>query len=159
MRDFDLFNGWLYTQTLCEPDQTAKDFSWETLVGLYLFADRLIVPNLMNSVMDLLVSKFVDTESIPLTMVATIYLDTHDGSGLRKVLVDAFVHKENLIEMFEMAKKENLHPNSAEFVHPDFVCDVALAYLRLYPDKGMSQFGKRGTAQRYYAPTPVSQSS
>lgn len=144
--DFDLFNGWLYNQTLLAKGQTVDEILWDTLIDLYLFADKRAIPSLMNAVVDLLIAKL---ESSPITTLillyekcAYVYSQTTKGSLLRQLVADSYACWASMFEYFRGIPEEDLPI--------EFIYDVALAYIKLHPEHSDGNFTILDAAEFYH---------
>jgi hypothetical protein len=87
---FDIFNQFLYTGRLA--DGEGHTLRSNTLIKLWLFGDRFIVPCLQNSAIDALDKKFHMTHSLPTRFNKLIWENTLPSALLRKYMLDIVVY-------------------------------------------------------------------
>lgn len=92
---FDIFNAFLYNRKLQNPDGLAgPGLSFGTLIDLWIFGDRFIVPLLQNFAIDSLRQKSDTKNSIPWkTQIRKIYDNTLQGAPLRKIMIDMMAYE------------------------------------------------------------------
>ena len=94
---FSHFQLWLYTGTILQSHESAKDISWDVLISLYLFGDVRGIPGLQNEAIDVLIDKSDAMNQIVFYQLPRIYKNTLDGSPLRKLVVDLFTYKKVIL--------------------------------------------------------------
>ncbi|KAG9672397.1 hypothetical protein KCU99_g6937, partial [Aureobasidium melanogenum] len=87
---FDIFNQFLYTGRLADGEgHTLRSI---TLINLWLFGDRFIVPCLQNSAIDALGKRFHKSLSLPTRFNKLIWENTLPSAPLRKYMLDIVVY-------------------------------------------------------------------
>lgn len=123
------FSLWAYTGSILQDGGDVKGAPWETLVRLYLFAERYDIPDLQNVVIDNVVAKYKAENTIPTPWCHLIYSDTMPTSPLRRFMVDVLAQKANLNDWFKPeAHLLSLFP-------PVFMFDLARAQYNLRKGK------------------------
>lgn len=96
---------------------------FEDLIELYIFADKFMDPATANIVIDQMVRYSAETCLLPhVGAVDRAYESTPDGSPLRMLLRDWFIHEAFADTVEELVQSE---------VHPDFLADMVIGSCRL----------------------------
>ena len=92
---FDIFNGFIYTRQLRDAtDVQGPDLSFTTLVALWIFGDKYIVPALQNKAIDAFKERSDKLKCIPWhSHLRTIYDNTLHGSPLRRIMTDMMAYE------------------------------------------------------------------
>ncbi|THY39224.1 hypothetical protein D6C97_10372 [Aureobasidium pullulans] len=92
---FDIFNGFIYTRQLRDAtDVKGPNLSFITLVALWIFGDKYIVPALQNKAIDAFKERSDKLRSIPWQLhLRTIYDNTLHGSPLRRIITDMMAYE------------------------------------------------------------------
>ncbi|KEQ74392.1 hypothetical protein M436DRAFT_80821 [Aureobasidium namibiae CBS 147.97] len=98
---FDIFTQFLYSRLLA--DDRDEKISWATLVDVWLFGDKYLVPSLQNSAMDSLIKKIEVDHSVPTHQIKKIWEKTLPSSPLRRYLLEhtAYRLSASSFQMFE----------------------------------------------------------
>lgn len=86
------FVKWLYTQKFLQDKITEENNVefFESVVKLWIFADRRGIPLLMNEMIDCLQQSIVEAWILPKLTITEIYNNTTEESGLRRMIVDTY---------------------------------------------------------------------
>ena len=125
---FKYFQLWIYTGSILQTYETAKDVGKLTLLKLWTFAEALNVTEIQNAAMNLLIDRIEEFGTIPSNLTPYIYEHTSRSSALRKMIVDVSAHRGTLPSWFE-----DFDP--LDF-HHDFLCELV---VRLYNMKTSKQ--------------------
>lgn len=140
---FACFVQWLYTGKIFsrvessvskgEDMEYEKDEEWDLLIGLYIMGDRLVAPRFKDDLIDAMVEKEVEDETIPME-AAVVYANTKPGSPLRRLLVDFHVYsyRDQTLEQEVAAEYDDEAPK--EF-YQDVVAAMIKAGQGLYKTK------------------------
>ncbi|KAI4852460.1 hypothetical protein E4T44_01472 [Aureobasidium sp. EXF-8845] len=88
---FSIVNQFVYTRELS--DLVDTNLKWETLIRVWIFGDKYLMPSLQNKVMSVLIAKNAKTNVVPTLCVKFIYANTVPGSPLRRFMVDFTAYK------------------------------------------------------------------
>lgn len=127
---FAIFVAWLYSQKLIsERDGRDSPCSIEELLTLYIFGDRLEIPELELDVMDTLIKRLQSPNpSEPalklVSHIVLIYNNTPDLSPLRKLLVDVMVYDHKIPGFITD------NPHSASWT-PELLRDLLIASMNV----------------------------
>ena len=88
---FRAFNTFIYTRKLNDTDETELD--WTTLVQLWIFGDKHLVPALQNQTINVLMKKQIKMQVIPVYQLGQVYQNTLPDSPLRKLFTDWSAYK------------------------------------------------------------------
>lgn len=80
---FKNYVQWLYTNKISDD---ALNSGQSIIIDLWLFADRRDIPLLMNEMIDALHLMIADSWIMPIDCLHTIYMNTMEGSALRRML-------------------------------------------------------------------------
>jgi len=117
------FQLWAYTGSPLLHDEAITDTPWEELVRLCIFADQYGIPDLQNSVIDILVAKEQALSIIPIGHLRLIYDNTTFASPLRRLIVDLSAQEGSLDKWFV--------PPIPAIYPQDFLYDLALEVYKL----------------------------
>lgn len=120
-RMFRRFNAWLYTDVLIEDGDTGAA-SWSSLIDMYVFAEKRIIPHLQNAVIDSIIR--LKDYTLPASVIRYGWTRTAGASPLRKLFVDTM-----LTETEDSLKDE--FQNNIEQYDITFVAAVALRAAEL----------------------------
>jgi hypothetical protein len=89
---FESFVKWLYTQKARRDAITSANYDeyFQSIVKLWIFADRREVPLLMNEMIDFLHQSMVAVWVLPGRPITEIYDNNTEGSTLRRMVVDMY---------------------------------------------------------------------
>ena len=121
------FRLWAYTGQVLEAAENIKDTSWDTIIWLYIFADKYDLPDLQNATIDTMIAKGSVVASVPSQHLSIIYDNTDAASPLRRLMIDWMAQTVNLVNTIT---EENLDQNLEKFP-PIFLLDLALALYKL----------------------------
>lgn len=100
-----------------------REETFETLIGVYILADKYDTPVGANRVIDEIIRFSHETNLLPhFEAVDQAYEMSLEGSQLRVLFRDIYVHE---------SSRSSLEALVCNDVHPDFTADVALEYCRL----------------------------
>ena len=89
---FKRFQLWLYTGSLVESLPTGKDvINWQTLAGIYIFAECRGIPTLQNAAIDGYINHCTELHTLPAYTFQRIYSNTVETSPIRRLIVDQMV--------------------------------------------------------------------
>jgi hypothetical protein len=109
---FSLFNYWMYTKRLyhkehCIDNKSAVietiPLSFKHLFDTYVFADKRGIPELANDVIDTIFAQICQHRCIPDWELEYIYVNTPQGSALRRYVVDFALATEKFDDIDEIA--------------------------------------------------------
>lgn len=89
---FDRFAVYVYMRDFRFDGEAEKAISWKTLINLYTFGERRLLPKMQNKVIQLFAAK-IDWDPdviVPTKILHYLYKNTMDGSPLRSMAVDAY---------------------------------------------------------------------
>ena len=94
---FRLFHGWLYTGHFAESPKAEIEIPLLSLVKLYLFGERRVIPQLQDLVIliihqNVLARAKSGLHAFPCEVIKTIYDETTESSLLREYFVQLMVH-------------------------------------------------------------------
>ncbi len=113
---FSHFELWLYTGSILESHESAKDISWKVLTDICLFGEARGIPELQNEAINAYIDKYHATNEIPTGEFNHIYENTLDSSPLRKLLVDLVTFKGILTDSQWFSEKmQHLYPQQFLF--------------------------------------------
>ncbi|CAD0087664.1 unnamed protein product [Aureobasidium vineae] len=113
---FDIFNQFIYTRSLEE-----HNLNSHTLIELWLFGDKFLIPCLQNAAMDALV-KWLGIYDCPAYDVRAIWKRTMPSAPLRKLILDLVVYWcefENVMSSAQLWSREALVDFSRAFYHKE----------------------------------------
>ena len=94
---FEIFNGFLYTTEIRSIQGVeGPDLRWGTIIDLWVFGDKYLVPALQNVALDSFQAKYRQVKQIPINQLNAIYENTLPESPLRKVIIDTVAYKGSL---------------------------------------------------------------
>lgn len=98
---FDIFTQFLYSRVLA--DDRDEKISFDTLVDIWLFGDKYLVPSLQNSAMDSLGKRVEAEHLIPTSQIENFWEKTLPSSPLRKYILERTAYKMNAscFQMYE----------------------------------------------------------
>ena len=170
---FKRFLLWLYSGSIIEfPVETCESVYWEDLFGLYVFGDARSIPALQNAVIDALIAKSEQTNTIPTNQYVFLYANTVDNSPLRRLAVDWMVSRiDNMAIWFETKYRckycllsislqssdknlKTLTPSSVTaFYVRDFLFDFIIAQARASSNPASRILDFIKNRANYYVPT------
>ena len=89
---FDRFVVYVYKGDFRFDGEAEKEISWKSLIDLYSFGERRLIPEMQNKVIQLFAAK-IDWDPdvvVPTQILHYLYQNTMDGSPLRSMAVDAY---------------------------------------------------------------------
>lgn len=95
---FEHFQLWLYSGSILEKHEQAKDIIWDVLIALWIFGESRGIPELQNTAMDTLIDKTWEMHTLKTHVLPVIYESTPDKSALRQFHIDWMTHKANLTQ-------------------------------------------------------------
>ncbi len=110
---FTHFEFWLYTGSVLESHESAKDISYKILTDVYLFGEARGIPELQNEAINVYIDKIRADKMFTIEWLNRVYENTLDSSPLRKLLVDYVTFNVDLTKMSE--KEQPLYPQQFLF--------------------------------------------
>lgn len=117
---FRAFNEWIYS-TVLSYQHYAKDHTWSTLLDLYVFAEKRIIPRLQNAVIDAMIKYGGKSGSHPGTEIHLAWINTASSSPLHAFLAEFYARWVNLTKCFGQDSERR------GCFDIDFVMQVAIA--------------------------------
>ena len=113
---FGRFHVWLYTGELLDNDETIGDVDYETLVDLFIFAEKRLAARFQNACIDAIISKSYVDQRIPhpTAVVGNVWASTSRLSPLRAFLVDIYARRGNMSAV--LADDEDVEGYSKSFL-------------------------------------------
>lgn len=111
-------------------DDDSDGLRFEALIRLFLLADKLKDPQMMNMAIDEIV-RMVEKDGLIPAHVDLAYNSTPRGSVLRRLFRDVYLHEAESMECQEFLRTHDLHS--------DFWRDVSLEYFSLKIEKDPNQ--------------------
>lgn len=132
---FSVYQSWLLQQTIFSAAPEQADEEWSILIEAYVLGERLGDVNFKDAIMDAVLEKRKEEDTVPTTQISTIYEGTPTGSSLRKWIVDMIV-RHGTSEWFdcETAHRHGISPQA--WLIPDFSQDCVRALMSKLKDSG-----------------------
>ncbi len=130
---FERFNIWLYQGRLLKEGETARDVSWNTSFGIFIFAEKFGSHRLQNATTDHMIRMNAAVKIVPCGKdVSHAWNATSASSPLKRYLVDIYTRKADLPTILGSGAKYG------EF-HVEFMVGIALAFHKIKRDGSMYQ--------------------
>ncbi|KAH0367800.1 hypothetical protein KCU65_g4458, partial [Aureobasidium melanogenum] len=94
---FDIFHKFLYTGSI--GDGQGHNLRSDTLIKVWVFGDRFLIPCLQNSAIDALDTRLHIRHTIPTLSIKLIWENTLPNAPLRKYVLDVVVYTGDMIDI------------------------------------------------------------
>ena len=103
---FSVFNEWLYSGDVTYEHYEAHHGMWSALLKLYVFAEKRVVPEFQNALIDAMINVWVEDSSYPKTEIHLAWVNTATSSPLRTFLVDLYARDVILADCFDQNNED-----------------------------------------------------
>ena len=83
---------WLYTRNLADTLEEETMIEFKALLKLYFFGEKHMIPTLQNDVIDVIIRKCTEYNTVPSCYISIVYDNMPASSPLRKLSIDMFIH-------------------------------------------------------------------
>lgn len=90
---FCYFQYWAYTGVIGRNPRERFEMAWQTIAGIYIFAEARCIFGLQNSAMDVLIRKHEASTRAPIDEYGYIYENTGETSPVRRFLAEWAAHR------------------------------------------------------------------
>lgn len=143
---FQRFQLWLYTGSLIELSAHEEDQpAWQTIISLYLLAERLGIPALQNDVIDTIIDLRYKRKVIAVGWANQIYSETMENSPLRRLLVRLLTESGQDPKWITQTQNLDLYPT-------EFLRDIILAQHRQLTARPLQSTDFRKHRQDFHVP-------